>query len=275
MADERDERPRPTPRPRPGAAARPSPRPRVAGSRRDREEPATAAERTARAVPAPRPGRPAGAAAKPGAATAAGTARPGATAAARRTARAAAVAEQPARRRRGRGLALTLALLCLLAGGGAGYLYWQRSDPPYVDPDVFAATREAVEALYAFDYRDPEGSVAAKLDVLTGDLRDQYEQDLTQGGIVESAEQVSATTRLEVSDVALQQVDDAQDAATLVVFGDYVTESVTTGGEPAPEGSGCRLTPEGASSCTQTIQVHVVELDGGWKIDQITVLTGV
>ena len=55
--------------------------------------------------------------------------------------------------------------------------------------------------------------------MLTGDLRDQYENDLTQGGIIDTYEQVSATTSYEVLDVGLQQVNEAQDTATLVVFG--------------------------------------------------------
>ena len=48
---------------------------------------------------------------------------------------------------------------------------------------------------------------------------DQYEKDLGQGGIIDTYEQVSATTSYEVLDVGLQQVNDAQDTATLVVFG--------------------------------------------------------
>ena len=91
--------------------------------------------------------------------------------------------------------------------------------------------------------------------MLTGDLRDQYEKDLTQGGIIDTYEQVSATTRYEVLDVGLQQVNEAQDTATLVVFGQYVVESVNSGTQPAPEGSECQVTPGGAQSCTQTVRV--------------------
>jgi hypothetical protein len=168
-------------------------------------------------------------------------------------------------------LALVLALLCLLAG--AGVLLWQRLNPTYVDSSVFAATRDGVRALYAYDYRDSEGSVQGKLDVLTGELRDQYEEDLGQGGIIDTYEQVSATTSYEVLDVGLQQVNDAQDTATLVVFGQYVVQSVNSGEQPAPEGSECQVTPEGAQSCTQTVQVHVTKVDGDWKISELTLLT--
>jgi hypothetical protein len=176
-------------------------------------------------------------------------------------------------RRRLPALVLVLALLCVAAAAGAGLLLWQRLSPGYVDPSIFAAARSGIEAVYAYDYKDSEGSVQGKLDVLTGDLRDQYEADLTQGGIIDTYEQVSATTRYEVLDVGLQQVNDAQDTATLVVFGQYVVESVNSGTQPAPEGSECQVTPGGAQSCTQTVQVRVVEVDGDWKISELTLLT--
>ncbi len=115
--------------------------------------------------------------------------------------------------------------------------------------------------------------MARKLDVLTGELREQYETDLSSGGILETYEQVSATTSYEVVDVGLQRINEAQDNATLVVFGQYVVESVTTGSQAAPEGSECEVPPEGAQSCTQTVQVGVVQVDGEWKIHELTLLT--
>lgn len=273
MSETPDGRPRPTPRPRPGA--RPTPRPRVAGSRREREE---AAARPEAAAPADEtsagetsaagtsPSKPAGATT----ATARATARPRAPRAA--TARSAAP-EATATRRRLPALALVLALLCLAVAAGGGFLLWQRLNPTYVDSSIFAAARDGVRALYAFDYEDSEGSVQGKLDVLTGELRDQYEEDLGQGGIIDTYEQVSATTSYEVLEVGLQQVNDAQDTATLVVFGQYVVKSVNSGEQPAPEGSECLVTPDGAQSCTQTVRVRVVKVDGDWKIDELTLLT--
>ena len=235
-----DDRPRPTPRPRPGSAARPTPRPRVAGSRRDRD---------AVAAPAPAPASaPAPAASGRPAAAATG-------------------------RRRISALVVVLSLLCLAAAAGAGVLLWQRLNPGSVDSAIFAATRSGIEAVYAYDYKDSEGSVKGKLAVLTGELRDQYEKDLTQGGIIDTYEQVSATTRYEVLDVGLKQVSKAQDTATLVVFGQYVVQSVNSGTKPAPEGSGCRVTPAGAQSCTQTVRVTVVDVGGHWKISELTLLT--
>jgi len=241
-----DERPRPTPRPRPGTGARPSPRPRVAGSRRDRED-------------APTP-----------------TARPSSTArpATPRTERAAAVASAAtAGRRPSRALALVLALLCVAALVAGGLLFRQRVNPTYVDPSIFSAARSEVQALYAYDYKDSDGSIKRKLDVLTGDLHDQYKKDLGQGGIIDTYKQVSATTSYQVLDVGLQQVNDAQDTATVVVFGEYVVKSVNTGEQPAPQGSECTVTADGAQSCTQTVRVRITKVDGDWKINDLTLLT--
>jgi hypothetical protein len=251
MTERPDDRPRPTPRPRPGAAARPTPRPRVAGSRRDREEAAVA-------TPAPAPRAPA------------------TSSAARRSS--ATVPAAPATtagtgRRRVSALVLVLALLCALAAAAAGVLLRQRLNPASVDSSIFAAARSGIEAVYAYDYQDSEGSIEGKLAVLTGDLREQYEQDLTQGGIIDTYEQVSATTRYEVLDVGLKHVNEAQDTATLVVFGQYVVESVNSGTQPAPEQSGCQVTPGGAQSCTQTVRVTLVDVEGEWKISELTLVT--
>ncbi|WP_100497388.1 hypothetical protein [Geodermatophilus chilensis] len=174
-------------------------------------------------------------------------------------------------RRRSRTV-LVLGVLCAVAAVALGLLSWQRPAREFVDPAVFDAARESVEALYAYDYRDSEGSVQGKLDVLTGSLRDQYETDL-QSGIIDTYEQVSATTRYEVADVGLQQVDADQTTATVVVFGQYVVESVNSGTQAPPEGSECTVTPEGAQSCTQTVQLQLMDVDGTWKISELTLLT--
>ena len=268
MSDDRfpDERPRPTPRARP-TAPRPSPAPRarVAGSRRDREDAVQPESSPATAeLPAT-----AGAAVQEEAAPA-----PTPRARTRRTpSSAGADAGTGTARRRLPAALLVLALLCVAAAAGGGVLLWQRLNPTHVDPEILAAARSGIQAVYAYDYEDSEGSVQGKLDALTGDLRDQYEQDLTDGGIISSYEQVSATTRYEVLDVGVQQVDDSQESATVVVFGQYVLKSVNSGTQPAPEGSECQVTPEGAQSCVQTVRATLVDVDGDWKISELTVLT--
>jgi hypothetical protein len=264
-SDERPRRPSPRPRPAPGARpagiARPSPRSRVAGSRRERED----EERPVVPVPATTTA----AAEDPTWALAPQAA------ASRRAARPVAAAA-PDGGRRGRGgrlTALVLAVLCVLTAAGGGWLLWQRLHPPYVDASVFSAARSGVEALYAYDYQDSEGSVQRKLDVLTGDLQEQYRQDLSSGGIIDTYEQVSATTSYDVAEVGLQQVNQSQDQATVVVFGQYVVKSVNTGTQQPPSGSECTVTDDGAQACTQTVQVTLTQVDGDWKISELTLLT--
>ncbi|MGY1742383.1 MULTISPECIES: hypothetical protein [unclassified Blastococcus] len=169
---------------------------------------------------------------------------------------------------------VTLSVLCLLAAGAAVGLYlllWTQGRD-FVDPDIIDAAEENVRAVYAYDYRDSDGSVAGQLAVLTGDLRSQYEAE-AEGALIDTYEQVSATIRYDVRDVAVQQVDDEQDEATLVVFGQLVAKSVTTGTEPAPEGSECVVTPEGEQSCVRTVQIRMVQVEDDWRISELTVLT--
>jgi hypothetical protein len=166
-----------------------------------------------------------------------------------------------------------LALLCVGAAAGTGVLLWQRLNPSSVDTSVLAAGRAGVEALYAYDYRDSDGSVERKLAVLTGDLREQYETDLSQGGILDTYEQVSATTSYEVADVGLRRINEAQDTASVVVFGRYVVKSATTGQEPAPQGSACEVGADGSQACTQTVDLDLVKVDGTWKISELAVRT--
>jgi len=262
--DDRPRRPSPRPRPAPGArpapAARPGSRARVAGSRREREDDEQPTAATPAAAPADR--GPA-----PTTARGASSRRSGARPAVR------AELAGPRTRRRGRVTALVLALLCLVAAAGGGVLLWQRLHPAHVDPTLFSAARSGVEALYAYDYQDSAGSVQRKLDVLTGDLKEQYRQDLSDGGIVDTYEQVSATTSYEVAEVGLQQVNESQDQATVVVFGRYVVESVNSGTQKAPAGSECQVTEDGAQACTQTVQVTLTQVDGDWKISELSLLT--
>jgi hypothetical protein len=179
----------------------------------------------------------------------------------------------PPRARRGAALVAVLATLCLLAAAATGLLFWQRLHPSTVDSTVFTATRSEVQALYAFDYHDADGSIRRKLDVLTGSLHDQYKKDLSQGGIIDTYKQVSATTSYDVLDVGLQQINEAQDTATLVVFGQYVVKSVNTASQKAPAGSECQATPDGGQSCTQTVKVGLIKVGGAWKINDLTLIT--
>ena len=219
--------PGPTPRPRPGRGRAPhaaAPRrrqpARARGGRRGRRRTARPAAtgparpRAPRRRPAPRGVR---------AATPRHDAAPAAAAA----------------RRARRPWSLVLAVLCV-ARRGRRRSAALAAAAPRATSTRRSSRRPAAgsQALYAYDYKDSDGSVQRKLDVLTGDLRDQYKKDLGQGGIIDTYKQVSATTSYEVLDVGLQQVNDAQDTATVVVFGEYVVKSVNSGEQAAPAGLG-------------------------------------
>ncbi|WP_040338563.1 hypothetical protein [Candidatus Blastococcus massiliensis] len=235
----------------------------MAGSRRDRDDPAPAGDDLAptegaatSAAPTPEASSRPASSARPRTSRAAGSSPAGTTTTARR--------RVPV-------LALTLALLCLITAAGAGLLLWQRLNPTTVNPEIFAAARNGVEALYAYDYEDSEGSIQRKLDVTTGELREQQEQTW-QDTLVDQYEQASAKGRYDVTDVGLQQVNEAQDTATLVVFGELVVESTNAGTQPAPPGSECR-TATGTSACIYTLRVTVVQVDGEWKLSEAIILS--
>jgi hypothetical protein len=136
--------------------------------------------------------------------------------------------------------ALVLALLCVITAAAGGFLYWQRQNPAFVDPTIFASARTGVQALYAYDYKDSDGSVQRKLDVLTGDLRDQYEKVLGQGGIIDTYEQVSADYELRRPRRGVSsRSTTAQDTANRRgVFGEYVVKSVNFGEAGGSRGVG-------------------------------------
>ena len=201
MTETPDERPRPTPapparRPAPG----PTPRARVAGSRRDRDDDAPATERTPRTTGRTRP-RPAHRRGRPAPRPAPRAPRPRRRPpgrAARRAGDARGAAVPRARRRRPLGARRSwlLAVLCLLAAAG-GSACLAAAAPALRRPRRSSPRPAAsVQALYAFDYKDADASIKRKLAVLTGDLRDQYKKDLSQGGIIDTYKQVSATTEL-------------------------------------------------------------------------------
>ena len=127
-----------------------------------------------------------------------------------------------------------LALLCLGTAAGAGLLLWQRLNPSYVDTSVSPPPAAASRRSTPTTTRTPRAAWSGSSPCSPADLREQYEADLSQGGILDTYEQVSATTSYEVLDVGLQQVNEAQDTATLVVFGKYVVEVGRTAASSRP-----------------------------------------
>ena len=59
----------------------------------------------------------------------------------------------------------------------------------------------------------------------------------------------------------------------MAVLGRYAVESGDGGARAPPQGSECTVTPEGAQSCTQTVQVAMTQVDGDWRTSDLTLPT--
>ncbi len=168
---------------------------------------------------------------------------------------------------------IVLSVLTVLAAAAVTFLVVERATtPPLVDPELLPAAKDAYAAMYSFDYTDPDGSVENSLAVLTGDLRERFEDDLN-GQVVESYLEVSATTRVDNITVGLQNINAEQTEAVVIAYGTFVVKSVNSGQEPAPEGSECAVTNDGADACVQTLQLNLELVDGTWLVSNVTTLT--
>jgi len=168
---------------------------------------------------------------------------------------------------------VVLSVLTVLAAAAVTLLIVERATtPPHLDPELLPAAKDAYAAMYSFDYTDPDGSVANSLDVLTGELRARFEQDLN-GQVVESYLEVSATTRVDNITVGLQSINDQQTEAVVVAYGTFVVKSVNSGQQDSPEGSECAVTNDGADACVQTLQLNLELVDGTWLVSNVTTLT--
>lgn len=115
-------------------------------------------------------------------------------------------------------------------------------------------------------------TLLATLDVLTGELRDQFETDL-DAQVVPSYLEVSATTRVDNITVGLQSINDEQTEAVVVAYGMFVVKSVVSGQQGSPEGSECAVTPQGEDACVQTLQLNLDKVDGTWLVNAVTTIT--
>lgn len=168
---------------------------------------------------------------------------------------------------------VVLSVLTVLAAVAVTLLVVQRvNTPPGLDPELLPAAADAYSAMYTFDYTDPDGSTAASLAVLTGDLRTQFEQDLNDQ-VVQSYLDVSATTRVDNITVGLQAINDEQTQAVVIAYGTFVVKSVNSGQQASPAGSECAVTDDGADACVQTLQLNLDKVDGTWLVSAVTTLT--
>lgn len=137
---------------------------------------------------------------------------------------------------------------------------------------MLPAAEAAYQAMYTFDFNDPDGSSESVLAVLTGDLREKYADDL-ESAIVPTYLEVSALTRMDNVVAGLQEINGAQDEAVVIAHGTFVINSVTTGQEAPPEESGCTITEDGSESCPQSARLVLSLVDGQWLVSEAAILS--
>lgn len=148
-------------------------------------------------------------------------------------------------------LAITLAVLFAVAAAVLGVVAASRGD----GDDRLQAVREAAgrfgEALVTYDYHDPDAHRSAVLGLSTGSFRQEYEDAFDQG-LADVITEVEATSTGFVKDVYVSEVDEERAQAIVVVD----IEHTGSGGPRTLFDIYFRLT--------------FVEVDGEWKVDQVT-----
>ena len=125
------------------------------------------------------------------------------------------------------------------------------------DDEVTELRRTAgrfAEVLVTYDHRDPDEHRDAVLGLATGSFREEYE-DAFDEGLSQIITEVEAVSTGFVKDVYLSEIDEGQAAAVVVVD----VEHDGAGGPRTLRDLYFRLT--------------LVEVEGAWKIDQVTDLS--
>jgi hypothetical protein len=148
-------------------------------------------------------------------------------------------------------LAVTLAVLFGLAAAALGVLAAQDDGTdPRLD-DVRRAAGQFGEALVTYDFRDPDAHRSAVLALSTGSFRQEYEDAFDQG-LAQVITEAEATSTGFVKDIYVSELDEERAQAIVVVD----IEHTGTGGPRTLFDVYFRLT--------------FVEVDGDWKVDQVT-----
>jgi hypothetical protein len=156
---------------------------------------------------------------------------------------------------RGPGTVLVASLAVLFAGVAAVLAVFVLRDE---STDGLEELRQEAgrfaEALVTYDYHDPEAHRDAVLELATGSFRQDYEDAFDQG-LGQIITEVQAVSQGSVNDVFVSSVDDGQ--AQAVVSLDI--EVSGTSGE--------------RTLLDQYVLLTLVEVDDGWRVDQVTDLS--
>jgi Mce-associated membrane protein len=166
------------------------------------------------------------------------------------------VAEEPTAdpepaRRPGFILAVSLAVVFALAAAALGLVLASRDDgDPRID-EVRASAGEFGAALVTYDFREPEVHRDRVLELATGSFRTEYEEAFDRG-LSEIITEVEAVSQGFVDEVYVSALDEERAQAIVVVDIEH----------------------EGAGGPRSLLDVYfllaLVEVDGSWKVDQVT-----
>ena len=157
---------------------------------------------------------------------------------------------------RGPGFVLAVGLAVLLAVVAAVLAVLLLTNDEDQDDleELRAAAGRFGEVLVTYDYHDPEAHKQAVLDLASGSFRQDYEDAFDQG-LGQVITQVEAVSRGTVNEVFLTSVDGGQAQA-------IVSLDVEVSGT-----SGQRTLLD------QYVLLTLIELEDGWKVDQVTDLS--
>jgi hypothetical protein len=150
---------------------------------------------------------------------------------------------------RGIVVATSLAVVFALVAALLAVLVLQEESGNDLDELREAAGRFG-EALVTYDYHDPDAHRDAVLALASGSFREDYEDAFDQG-LGQIITQVQAVSRGTVNDVFLSSVDEDQAQAV-------VSLDIEVSGTSGPR-----------TILDQYVLLTLIQLDGGWKVDQV------
>ena len=148
-------------------------------------------------------------------------------------------------------LAVTLAVVLGVVAVVLGLLLASDDDGDSRVASLRRAAGTVGEALLTYDYEDPEAHRDAVLALATGSFRSEYE-DAFEQGLGELITEVQATSEGFVKEVYLSEIDEERAEAIVVT-------DVTRDGPGGPR-----------TLFDIYVLLTFVEVDGEWKVDQVT-----
>jgi hypothetical protein len=148
-------------------------------------------------------------------------------------------------------LAVTLTVVFGVAAIALGLLLAGDDDGDSRVGALRRAAGEVGQALLTYDFEDPEAHRDAVLALATGSFRSEYEEAFEQG-LGDLISEVQATSEGFVKDVYVSEIDDERAEAIVVT-------DVTRDGPGGPR-----------TLFDIYVLLTFVEVDGDWKVDQVT-----